>query len=465
MTILREVPEFDFVIPVVVVGAGACGLSAAMAAADGGAEVLVLERDPTPLGSTSMSTGMIPAPGAPEQAAIGIDDTPEMFVQDMVRKTEGRVDVDLARLLALEGVETIQWLRDRHGVPFILIDDYIYPGHSRMRMFATPKRSGAELQAALEAGANAAGVNILTEATVRHLYVDASESIVGVRIERPDGSLEDIGCQTLILACCGFGGNPDMVRRYIPELADIVYHGHSGNQGEAIVWGEALGAALADMDGYQGHGGLAAGYGVPILWPQIMEGGFQINAEGKRFSDESKGYSEQAAYVNAQPGSYAWTIMDERLHTLMMKFEDYRDALEAGAVQMAGSIEELAQITSTPVDALRETVEAAAAATRGEIEDEFGRDFTGKPPLVAPYRTAKVVGALFHTQGGLDIDAEARVKRKDGSVFPNLFAGGGAARGVSGSGPAGYLAGHGLLTATTLGKLAGRAAARQVTTE
>jgi len=462
MTILREVPEFDYVIPVVVVGAGACGLTAAMAAADGGAEVLVLEHDPTPLGSTSMSTGMIPAPGSPEQAAAGIDDNPELFVQDMVKKTQGRVDVDLARLLANESVETIQWLRDRHGVPFVLIDDYIYPGHSRMRMFATPKRSGAELQAALEAGASSSGVSILTEATVRHLFVGQGERVVGVRIERPDGSFEDIGCETLILACCGFGGNPDMVRRYIPELADIVYHGHSGNQGEAILWGEELGAALADMDGYQGHGGLAAGYGVPILWPQIMEGGFQINAEGKRFSDESLGYSEQAAKVNAQPGGFAWTIMDERLHTLMMKFEDYRDALEAGAVQTANSIEELAAITSPPVEALRETVEAVAAATRGEIEDAFGRDFTGKPPLVAPYHTAKVVGALFHTQGGLDIDAEARVKRREGGVFPNLFAGGGAARGVSGSGPAGYLAGHGLLTATTLGKLAGRAAAKQV---
>lgn len=462
MTILRELPEFDFVIPVVVVGAGACGLTAAMAAADGGAEVLVLERDASPLGSTSMSTGMIPAPGSAEQAAAGIDDNPELFVQDMIQKTEGGVNVELARLLANEAVETISWLRDKHGVPFILIDDYIYPGHSRMRMFATPKRSGAELQAALEAGATNAGVSVLTEATVRHLYVDAEERVVGVRIERPDGSFEDIGCESLILACCGYGGNPDLVRRYIPELGDIQYHGHSGNQGDAVIWGEELGAALADMDGYQGHGGLAAGYGVPILWPQIMEGGFQINAEGKRFSDESKGYSEQAAKVQAQPGHYAWTIGDERLHTLMMKFEDYRDALDAGAIHTADSIEQLAEITGVPLETLRETILAVEAATRGEAEDVFGRDFTGKPVLQVPYRAAKVVGALFHTQGGLDIDAEARVKRADGTVFPNLFAGGGAARGVSGSGPAGYLAGHGLLTATTLGKLAGRAAAKQV---
>ena len=73
---------------------------------------------------------------------------------------------------------------------------------------------------------------------------------------------------------------------------------------------------------------------------------------------------------------------------------------------------------------------------------------------------AKVTGALFHTQGGLDIDAECRVVKNDGSVFPNLLAAGGAARGVSGPDATGYIAGNGLLTATTLGKLAGRAAAR-----
>ena len=75
----------------------------------------------------------------------------------------------------------------------------------------------------------------------------------------------------------------------------------------------------------------------------------------------------------------------------------------------------------------------------------------------------KVTGALFHTQGGLAIDASARVRRQDGAPFPNLFAAGGAAAGVSGSTAAGYLSGNGLLTATVLGRRAGEAAARLIT--
>ena len=71
----------------------------------------------------------------------------------------------------------------------------------------------------------------------------------------------------------------------------------------------------------------------------------------------------------------------------------------------------------------------------------------------------RVTGALFHTQGGLQIDAQARVLRADGRPLPNLFAGGGAARGISGPAVTGYLPGAGLCTALTLGRIAGESAA------
>ena len=199
---------------------------------------------------------------------------------------------------------------------------------------------------------------------------------------------------------------------------------------------------------------------MPILWPLIVEGGFQVNRTGIRFSNEALGYSEQAAKVVAQPGGVAWSIFDQRLHTLMLDFDDYRTALSAGAVVEATDAAALAAATGLPAEALAATLDTVAALTRGEATDPFGRDFTGKPPLAPPYFAARVNGALFHTQGGLAVDGDARVLRADGNSLPNLFAGGGAARGVSGSGASGYIAGNGLLTATTLGRLAGTAAAR-----
>ena len=444
--------------PLVIVGAGGTGLTAALAAADAGVEALVIERDPTPLGSTAMSTGLIPAAGTPEQAAQGIVDTPELLVSDIMAKTKGRTDPHIAYALAAESAETIAWLRDGHGVPLELVDGFLYPGHSVRRMYGTPNRTGGELMAALEQSCGDAGVMILTDATVCELHSDGVR-VTGVSYQRPDGSVEQVTCDAVILACSGFAGDAEMVRRFIPDMAEAAFHGHPGNKGDAARWGEQLGAKLADMGGYQGHGGLAYGHGVPILWPLIMEGGFQVNVAGERFSNEAAGYSEQAAKVNAQPGHVAWSIFDERLHQLMCGFDDYRVALDAGAVKQGADIAALAAATGLPEAALAATLGEVAACVCGEHEDAFGRDFTGKPPLVGPFRAAKVTGALFHTQGGLVIDATCRVLREDGSAITNLFAGGGAARGVSGDGADGYMAGNGLLTATTFGKIAGRAAA------
>ncbi len=448
-------------ISVVIIGAGGTGLAAALAATDLGAEVVVIERDRTPLGSTAMSTGLIPAAGTPEQAAAGIKDSPELLALDIMSKTKGRADPAMALNIARESADTIAWLRDTHQIPLELVDGFLYPGHSVRRMYGTPMRSGGELMGALQSACEAAGVMLVTQATVTQLH--ARDGVVnGVTYRYPDGSEERINCDAVILACSGFGGNAEMVANYIPEISGAVFHGHPGNQGDAVRWGRELGAQLADMSAYQGHGGLAAGHGIPILWPLIMEGGFQVNANGERFSNEALGYSEQAANVNAQPGGVAWSIFDERLHNLMDAFEDYKVALSAGAVTKADTIEELAAALRLPADALSKTVAEVAACVEAGEPDRFGRKFAERPVLTAPFYAAKVTGALFHTQGGLMVDDHCRVLREDGTPIENLYAGGGAARGLSGGAASGYMAGNGLLAATTMGKIAGRHAARTI---
>ena len=448
-------------VPVLVVGGGGCGLTAALAAQQAGAEVLVLERDASALGTTAMSTGLIPAAGTRLQRERGIVDTPALFAEDILAKTKGQTDPVIAHALATASAHTVEWLIDDHQIPLSLIDSFLYPGHRVKRMHGTPNRTGSELMGALSAAIERRGIDVLTEAQVTDLFADRADGRVrGVRVRRPDGSREDLGCDALILACCGFAGNPEMVQEYIPEIVGATFFGHPGNKGDAIRWGLALGAAVRDIHSYQGHGGLAAGRGIPILWPLIMEGGFQVNVAGERFSNEARGYSEQAVDVVAQPGHVAWDIYDERLHRLMLEFDDYRDAMEARAILKADDVVTLAQLAGIDAIGLQRTLEEVSACVRSERADRFGRNFSGKPTLAPPFYAVKVTGALFHTQGGLAVDAEARVLREDGSRLPNLFAGGGAARGISGPGAAGYMAGNGLLTATTFGRLAGEAAAR-----
>lgn len=463
MCILRpQDARFAASVDIAVIGAGACGYTAALAAKDRGADVVILERDPAPLGSTAMSTGLIPGANTRFQRELGIEDSPERFAEDILRKARYETDSDIVLALARESGPTVEWLVDAHKVPLTLVNSFLYPGHSLHRVHGTPNRSGVELMSALVRAGENADVDLLTSATATDLFADDDGTVRGVRVTRPDGTHEDIGCGALILACCGYAGNREMLAEYLPEMAEAEFFGHAGNKGDAIRWGRQLGALVVDLGAYQGHGGLAVGHAIPILWPLIMEGGIQVNKHARRFSNEALGYSEQAANVIAQPDHIAYDIFDERLHRLMLEFQDYRDAFEAGAITSAASIAALAAALRIPEDALAETLAEVEQFVRGERECPFGRQFKENPVLEAPFYAAKVKGALFHTQGGLAVDARARVLRGKRRPLPNLFAGGGAARGVSGPGGWGYLAGNGLLTATTFGRLAGESAAELV---
>jgi fumarate reductase flavoprotein subunit len=109
---------------------------------------------------------------------------------------------------------------------------------------------------------------------------------------------------------------------------------------------------------------------------------------------------------------------------------------------------------------VRQTSDTAAlAALIGCDADTLAATLAGTH-LQPPYCAIKVTGALFHTQGGLDIDAQCRVRRDDGTPLPNLLAAGGAARGVSGNAVWGYLSGNGLLSAVAGGFIAAHTAVR-----
>ena len=452
--------RFDTTVPVLIAGAGACGLIAALAAHDAGAGVLVLEQDRSPSGSTALSSGFVPASYTRWQEQAGVIDSPGQMMADLQHKCGGESDRVLVRAIASQCKLTLHWLADSHGIPFELVDGFLYPGHSAARMHAVPERTGQGLMARLLAAARAADIDLLCDARVTALYADESRRVLGVQITRPDGSVEDIGCQALVLATSGFGGDPDLVRRHIPEIAGAEYFGHPGNRGDALRWGESLGAATRHLGAYQGHGSVASPHGVLITWALIMEGGIQVNAAGQRFSNEQAGYSEQAVEVLRQPGGIAWTVYDERLHRLGLKFEDYRNAHAAGAVRTAKDVPSIAAATGLDPDALAATFEEISRCAEGRRADRFGRDFRAKPPLGRPLFAVRVTGALFHTQGGLRIDAHAQVCDADDRPLPNLFAGGGAAQGISGDHVWGYLSGNGLLSAVSLGAIAGRSAAR-----
>lgn len=459
--------HFDIDVEVLVIGAGATGLCAGLAARDGGAEVLVLERDETPRGSTSMSQGYVCAAGSKLQAAQGIEDGPEPFLRDIMSRSKGEADPIIARAMADHSGSTIDWLVERHAIPFRLNISWAgFFGHSVNRMHGVPSRTGEELHGALIRAFEQAGGDLVTGAHVVAVFADDAGRIAGVRMRRADGTTETVGCKALILATSGFGANHKMVRDHIPDFGAAPYYryfGHEGNEGEGIEWGMALGAATGCMDAFQGYGALADSYGIIVNYEAVMHGGITVNAEGKRFSNENKDISAQSLNILRQPEGLGWIVFDDARRALIEDLPEFRQLARLGAVRTAPDADALAQAIRVPPDALAETLEDSRRMARGEIPCPFGRDFTHSAPLSSgPLHAIRTTGALFHTQGGLMVDGGAQVLRPDGSRLPNLFAGGGAACSISGTGCDGYLPAAGLAMAVVLGRLAGDSAAKLI---
>jgi fumarate reductase flavoprotein subunit len=442
---------------VVVAGAGAAGLAAAIAAADGGATVALLEASATYRSgsNTSMSTTMIPVGGSRWQEDFGIhDDTPQLFYDDIMTKTKGSADPVVARALVDVGRELSEFLAAACGIPLELLTDAEFPGHSRKRHLCVHDRAGTTLHRHLiEAAQSRDAITMVVPLRVTALEPHEDGWIV--RADSPDGTEQDLLTAAVVLATNGFGADPDRVARYIPEVSEGLYFGGDHSLGDALDIGERLGADTGFLDAYQGHGSVATPHGVLLTWTTMMNGAFLVNANGHRFGNEATGYSEFAVQVIAQPDAVAWVVYDQTVHDGALPFADYQQLVEAGGIRWADDAAAAADIIGCDADAIGDTLHDVESIAAGTKPDAFGRTVWPRT-LQAPYAVVKVTGALFHTQGGLSIDGSANVLRNGGPI-PNLYAAGGAAAGISGHGAMGYLSGNGLLSALGLGYLAGRA--------
>ena len=432
-------------------------MTAALAAAQSGAAVLLLEKERRPGGNTALSSGMIPAAGTRLQLQAGIDDTPERMARDILAKNHNSSDPAMTLRVCRESAPLVDWLAEQVGVPIQVVTDFNYPGHAHHRMHAHPQRTGAALAEELwKAICRDDCIEAVCSAPVRGLVAGESGEVAGVTVERSE--IEHVRARKVILASSGFGADRQMVERYCPEIVDAIYFGTAGNTGEGIRWGMELGAAVQHMDAYQGHGSVAHPHGILLTWIVMAQGGFLVNRGGVRFGDESEGYSSYAVHVLRQPGGVAYEIFDQPILDAVRDFPDFKMCVEAGAVRSAGSTEALAEILGIDAAGLLHTLNEYNEIAAGRSKDAFRRADIARP-LHPPFYGVQVTGALFHTQGGLKVDPQARVLRSDGTILPNLYAGGGTAVGVSGQGAQGYLAGNGLLAALVLGRIAGLDAA------
>jgi fumarate reductase flavoprotein subunit len=433
--------NFDWTLDVLVIGGGGCGLAAAIAAHDAGAETAIVEKLDRPGGNTALSTGSVPGAGSRFQRAAGIQDSPEQMIADYERNAGAHEMLPVMRRLARDSAGLVEWLVDAVGARLAIITDYKHIGHSVPRLHAPVSRRGQDLLDDLVAAAERRGIVLACGNGVRELITAPDGTVAGAVIESNEDELTRVGAKKIVLATNGYAANRDLVSHYCPEISGAAYFGARGSTGEAVLWGQQLGAALANMGAYQGYAAVAYPQGQVLSWTTVEKGGVLVDARGTRFGDEAGvGYSGYARHVLAAEAP-VHVVFDERIRLIADKEEEFHELMEMKGAKSAASARALAAALGVDAAALERS---AASLT---------------PPLYA----VRVVPGLFHTQGGLRVDEQARVLRADGTVIPNLFAGGGAAAGISGStGATGYASGNGLLTALGLGRMAGITAAAEI---
>jgi fumarate reductase flavoprotein subunit len=456
MTIRRE---YD----VVVLGGGGAGLSAAIAAAQRGANVALLEKTPELGGNTARSVASIIGAGTRLQEAAGIQDSPARFVADVDQVTGG--DFNRAGLTHLAAVSAglVHWLLDDIGADLRLTQDYKHIGHSVNRLHNPPTREGAELIAMLTRAAGDLPVTIYLRCPAIGVERTADR-----RWAVASGSGDTFVAGKVVLAADGFGASEEMRKEYTREFADLKYIGAPGNAGDGIRIGQDLGGVADSMTAVLGYAIMGmpeqggSSFDTMVSWTVIEDGGFIVTQAGTRFGNEGLGYSAFVDAVIGQGGGpIVYAVFDQRISDSVSRYEQRQRLL----TQRPGSpIRRLDRTAPFGIDdqALRATLSSYNGYASGSEPDPFGRGDFGFAPLQGEIYVAKAEASILTTLGGLRVNGDAQLLDGDGVPIPDVYAAGGTAQTISGlTGASGYLSGCGLLAALGYGMLAGRHATPQ----
>ena len=434
------------VFDLIVIGGGGSGLTAALAAAQFGSKVLVIEASSGTGGHTSMTQGMFPAAGARIQLENVLDISPEQVFSDIMKANGNSANKELVMQLCRYSGETVDWLVSYVGQPMYPVTEFRYYGYSVSSIVAPGSRTGAELTSSLQLKAES-NENILIVKSRRCLL--SLDSRTGKVLAEIVGTGERIHGRKYVVAAGGFGANRDMVSRYLPEAGNLLYFGSSDHDGTAVKIAKELGLRLDFMDSYQAHSSVSA-TGNLLSWESVLKGSIIVNSSGRRFAEERVGYSEFASKIMNQDGGYAYEIIPDHVYREMVAlYQEFRAASEQGGIMHMKSPREISEFIGCSQAAIDESLSQFLRSSYVQGEKNF-------PQNVLPFHVAKIYPALFHTLGGIATDRYLRAVRENGSISSQVYAVGDSAAGISGHGAGGYLSGSGLLMAIVGGYIAGR---------
>jgi fumarate reductase flavoprotein subunit len=263
----------------IVIGAGGCGLMAALVAAKKGAQVLVLEKTDKPGGGTAFSSKGIRAAGTRRQRVLNIEDSPDLYAEDILRRNNHESDAVLTKRLAETSGRVADFLTDVAGIEF-QIGEFAF-GHGAQRSHSWK--------------ADKTITDFLFEAVKRENNIQLRFSTPALSFEQTSGAVTGVAtkdgvlkARKVVLASGGFGASAELLARYIPKAVDIPFPGHHGSTGDGIKMALAVGAATENMGAFQPYPAYI-GPGKRAVPPEVaLSGGIMVDASGKRFVDETR---------------------------------------------------------------------------------------------------------------------------------------------------------------------------------
>jgi tricarballylate dehydrogenase len=489
---------------VVVVGAGNAGLTAALAAYEVGAGVIVLEAaTESERGGNSRFSG-----GIFRTTHDGLDDlrtlldkssdrwlergvsvdayTAADYTADWQKTSAGRANRSLVDLTVQRSLDTIRWMK-RHGVVWELSADKMWDPDKIDKGKSIVLPPGGALRAAGEgvglmarlfaAAERADGIDVWYNAPSVELITDGY-TVRGVVVNKDDERVNVLG--RVVLASGGFEANPEMRRRYLGEGWDLVkVRGTRHNMG--IMLQRALDAGAQPVGNWGGAHAVAIDANAPEVGDLSLTDKMSrysypyallVNSNGKRFVDEGEDqvwltYAKNGWAVRAQEFGVAYQIFDQASINLL------EPRYSTATPVCAPTIAELASALGLPVGALTETVETFNQAVSSDANAKFdaarpdgvSAQPAGQPNKsnwarrieVPPFTAYPVTCGITFTYGGVKVNASAEVISTVGKPIANLWA---AGETVGDYFYFNYAAGAGLMRGAVFGRMAGTNAAR-----
>lgn len=413
---------------IVVIGAGGAGLSASIKASQGGAKVILLEKQGTVGGNTISATGGLNAAETSVQKKLGIADSKDQFYKDTMKGGYNLNNPELVRNMVEEAPETVDWLISV-GVDLSDVGKMAGSTNSRTHRPQGGAAVGAHMVPVLEKAAVNAGVDLRKSSKVVDI-IKKDGRAAGVIVEK-NGKKYTISAKAVIIATGGFGANPDMVVKYKSDLKGFGTTNHKGATGDAFVWIEKFNAGLTQMDQIQTHPTVVPSNGMMITEAVRGNGAIMINREGKRFGSEMATRDVMSAAVLSQTGGTAYLVFDTSVRKSLKAIEGY---VKQGLLTEGETPEELAKKLGIPSEALVETIKRYNGFVASGNDGDFGRKGSEMPRALSegPYFAVEVAPAIHHTMGGIVINKKAEVLDVNGRPVPGLYAAGEVTGGIHG---------------------------------